>query len=149
MSRAWKDRLINLGLYVSYLLITLFFMSPILWVVSLSFKTIPELFAVPPKLLPAKWMTANYEFIINNTDILMSLKNSAQIAVLTCLLTLLIAIPAAYGLSRFKFRYKQSTLIAILVCQMISPVVIGIPLYKFFVSSGLLNIYLVLIAVYT
>jgi multiple sugar transport system permease protein len=148
MSRVWKERWINLGLYVSYVLITLFFMFPIFWIISMSFKTVPELFAIPPKLLPSKFMTLNYSFVLENTDILQSLKNSAQIVVLTCIFTLLIAIPAAYGLSRFKFRLKQASLMSILVCQMISPVVIGVPLYRLFAQLGLFNNYVCLIAVY-
>lgn len=148
MSSVWKERWINFGLYVSYVLITLFFMFPIFWIISMSFKTVPELFAIPPKLLPSKFMTLNYSFVLENTDILQSLKNSAQIVVLTCIFTLLIAIPAAYGLSRFKFRLKQASLMSILVCQMISPIVIGVPLYRLFVQLGLFNNYVCLIAVY-
>jgi multiple sugar transport system permease protein len=56
---------------------------------------------------------------------------------------------AAYGFSRYTFRYKKPSLMAVLVFQMISPVVISIPLYRLFVELDLLNNYVGLVVVYS
>jgi multiple sugar transport system permease protein len=148
MSKLWKERFVNGGLYLSYTLVILFFVFPILWVLSLSLKSIPELYATPPIWFSPEPKFENYLHVIKSTEIVQQLVNSFEIVLLTIIFTLLIAIPAAYGFSRFKFRYKKASLMTILIFQMISPVVVAIPLYRFFVQLDLLNNYGSLIAVY-
>jgi multiple sugar transport system permease protein len=148
MSKLWKERFVNGGLYLSYTLVILFFVFPILWVLSLSLKSIPELYATPPIWFSPEPKFENYLHVIKSTEIVQQLVNSFEIVLLTIFFTLLIAIPAAYGFSRFKFRYKKASLMTILIFQMISPVVVAIPLYRFFVQLDLLNNYGSLIAVY-
>ena len=148
MNRIWKRRLLTSGLYGSYVLIVLFFLFPIFWVFSLSLKSIPELFATPPIWFSPTPHFENYEHVIQHTNILHSLWNSLKIVSLTVVFALLVAIPAAYGLSRFRFRYKKASLLLILIFQMISPIVVAIPLYRFFVKLDLLNTDWSLILVY-
>jgi len=87
-------------------------------------------------------------YVLTGTPIVRYLLNSALIVALTVLFTLLIATLAAYGFSRFDFRYKRPSLMAVLVFQMISPVVIAIPLYRLFAGLGLLNNYFTVVLVY-
>jgi len=61
---------------------------------------------------------------------------------------LLFVTPAAYAFSRFQFKGKHLTLLGILLFQMISPVVIVIPLYNMMVEFGLMNTHIGLIALY-
>jgi multiple sugar transport system permease protein len=60
----------------------------------------------------------------------------------------LIAVLAAYGFSRYTFRFKRPSLLAVLAFQMISPVVIAIPLYRLFSELNILNNYASLTVVY-
>lgn len=136
------------SLYFIYLLTSIFFLYPIIWVFSLSLKTVPELFALPPKLLPEHFSIENYIHVIMNTQILVNLWNSLYIVILTAIGTLLITLPAAYAFSRISFKFKKSILFGILIFQMISPLVIVIPLYRYFGKLGLLNNHLALILVY-
>jgi multiple sugar transport system permease protein len=148
MSNKNKQLLTKTGLYIAYFIILLFFLFPLFWVISLSLKTQQELFVVPPQLIPEKFAFENYLHVIQNTGVLYYLKNSAIIVFYTVLFALLVAIPAAYSISRFKFKFKNPVLITILMTQMISAVVISIPLYRLFAQLGLLNNYVTLIIVY-
>ncbi|GHV54178.1 ABC transporter permease [Spirochaetia bacterium] len=141
-------KLTKIGLYISYLFIALFFLGPVLWVLSLSFKTVPELFYVPPKLFPETISLYNYSFILVKADIFAYLINSTKIVGGTILGTLLLAIPAAFAFSRLNFKGKHFSQFALLVFQMISPLVIAIPLYKYFSRMGLLNNYWSMTLVY-
>ncbi|TCJ16938.1 carbohydrate ABC transporter permease [Rubrobacter taiwanensis] len=142
--RRWSDA----ALYLAFAFITLFFVFPVFWVFSMSLKSVPELFATPPIWFSTDPQWENYAFVLRNTPITGYLLNSAIIVFFTVLLTLAVAVCAAYGFSRFRFHFKKPSLMAILVFQMISPVVIAIPLYRFFVGLGLLNNYASLITVY-
>ncbi len=149
MGRARGERLTRAGLYLAYAVITLFFLFPIFWVLSTSLKSVPQLFATPPIWFPPEPRFENYAYVFTRTSIVRYLFNSALITLLTVVLTLLVAVPAAYGFSRYTFRYKKPSLMAVLVFQMISPVVISIPLYRLFVELGLLNNYAGLVVVYS
>lgn len=135
-------------IYIFYLLTGLFFIYPVIWLFSLSLKTVPELFALPPKFLPEHFNIENYLFVVQNTGILKNLWNSLYIVAFTAIGTLLISIPAAYAFARINFGFKKCLMFGILIFQMISPLVIVIPLYRYFSKIGLLNNMLVLILVY-
>lgn len=148
MSKSTRDFFKKSGLYISYILIVLFFVFPLLWILSLSFKSSNELFQTPPNPIPEKLRFDNYSHVIQNNDILTYLMNSGKIVLLTVLLVLVIAIPAAFALSRYRFKLKSLVLLAILMTQMISAVVISIPLYRLFAKLNLLNNFFLLVVIY-
>lgn len=76
------------------------------------------------------------------------MKNSLLIVLATVIGTLLLCLPAAYAFSRFDYRGKKATMLAVLFFQMISPLIVVIPLYKYLSRLGLLNNYASLIFVY-
>lgn len=147
-SQARTERMTKAGLYLAYAVIVVFFLFPIFWVLSMSLKTVPQLFATPPVWFPLDPQFENFTYVITNTPIVRYLLNSAFIVLLTVFFTLLIATLAAYGFSRFHFPYKKPALLAVLVFQMVSPVIIAIPMYRLFAGLGLLNSYVTLITVY-
>lgn len=147
-SKARKEKLVNGLLYLSFAAVILFFLFPIFWVLSLSLKSVPELFATPPIWFSTDPQFENYAYVLQNTPIVSYLLNSAVIVFFTVVIALLVATLAAYGFSRYDFRAKRASLMTVLLFQMISPVVIAIPLYRFFVALNLLNEYASLITVY-
>jgi multiple sugar transport system permease protein len=148
-SQARAERTTRVALYAAYAVIIVFFLFPIFWIVSMSLKTVPQLFATPPIWFPiGDPQFRNYSFVFGSTPIARYLLNSAIIVSLTVFFTILVATLAAYGFSRHRFRFKRSSLMAVLVFQMISPVVIAIPLYRFFGDLGLLNTYFTVVLVY-
>ena len=148
MSKSRKEKLTRMGLFLAYVFITLFFLFPIFWVLSTSLKSVPQLFASPPIWLPTDPAFGNYSYVFNNTPTLRYLLNSALLVSLTVFFTVLIAVLAAYGFSRYAFRSKRPSLLAVLAFQMISPVVIAIPLYRLFSELNILNNYASLTVVY-
>lgn len=147
-SQAQAERMTRAVLYLAYAVIVVFFLFPIFWVLSMSLKTVPQLFATPPVWFPLDPQFENFTYVIINTPVVRYLLNSAFIVLLTVFFTLLIATLAAYGFSRFHFPYKKPALLAVLVFQMVSPVIIAIPMYRLFAGLGLLNSYVTLIMVY-
>ena len=148
MKNKTLTRAAKTGLYISYFFIALFFLGPLLWVLSLSFKTLPELFYVPPKLLPETFSLENYRHALWRADILKNLLNSIKIVGGTIIGTLIVSIPAAFAFSRLRFKGRNTFQFAILVFQMISPLIIAIPLYKYFSKIGMLNNYWSMLLVY-
>jgi multiple sugar transport system permease protein len=147
MKRRWSILRILIFYGTAFLLILLF-IGPILWMVSLSFKTRTEIFAYPPRLLPETFSFANYLHVLTNSRIPLYLYNSFMITVFAVVGNLLVTIPAAFAFSRYRFMFKNKFLFLILMFQMISPLIISIPLYRYFVLLGLLNSHPGLILIY-
>jgi multiple sugar transport system permease protein len=136
------------AMYVLYFIIVFFFLSPLLWILSLSFKTVPELFYTPPKIFPETFSFANYKQALWNADIFSYLLNSLGIVAGTIFGAALVIIPAAYAFSRIQFRGSKILQFCVLIFQMISPLIIVIPLYRYFSSLGLLNNWFSLVLIY-
>lgn len=142
-----KRRLSEAGIMLLYLLVILFFIGPVLWIVSIAFRTPADLFGAP-RLLPREPTFDNFVHVLTRTRMPTYIWNSARLVVYSVFGTLAVAIPSAYAFSRFSMRNKNALLLLILLFQMISPVVIGIPLFRYFASLGLLNNYFGLSMVY-
>ena len=62
----------------------------------------------------------------------MFLINSLKLSVAGSVGAMVVAAPAAYAFSRLSFRGNSALLIGVLALQMISPLVVVIPLYRYF-----------------
>lgn len=147
MNKKTKSLLGKALLYLAYLCIAAFFLYPLLWVLSLSFKTVPELFG-NIRFLPNSFHLDNYQYVLWKANIFQYLANSAIIVGFTIIGAVCVSVPTAYTFSRFQFPCKRTIIFSILFFQMISPLIICIPLYKYFSSVNLLNNMPALILVY-
>ena len=79
---------------------------------------------------PEMWMSSGFGS---------ALANSLYVSGLTTLLTVVVAIPAAYALSRYRFRGRTAFRSFLLVSQMLSPIVLVIGLFRLIVGIGLID----------
>jgi multiple sugar transport system permease protein len=101
---------------------------PFIYLALTSFKTPLETIAVPPRLLPSSWTLVNYSNALGRQGVPAALINSVVTAVLSTVISLLLAVPAAYGVTRFRTRLGRIFILAALVTRMVPPVAVGIPL---------------------
>jgi len=127
----------DIATYVAYLLIFLFFAGPLLWLVSLSIRTQTEIFVSDLRIIPHSPTIENYIGVINNPRFPTYLWNGLKLAVIGAFGAMIFAVPAAYALSRFRFGSRKIWLIGLLGFQMISPLVIMVPLYRYMDRIGL------------
>lgn len=138
----------NLLIYLLFVLIVLVWMGPLLWMVSLSLKTKEQVFAYPPRLIPHPVAVWNYLEVLTRSRIPLYLWNSVKITFFSVAGNLVIVIPAVFAFSRFRFPFREQALFGILMFQMISQLIVAIPLYRYFVRLGMLNSHFGLIVVY-
>ena len=139
MNTITRRRVDRIVLWIIYIAVMLFFIFPLLWTLSLSLKSVPELFEVPPSLLPDRPMFENYTFVLTQCQFMRGIWNSLIIAMGTIAGTLAVSIPAAYCFSRIPFRGSRFLQFVVLMFQMISPLIAVIPLYRYFNRLNLLN----------
>jgi multiple sugar transport system permease protein len=124
------------------------FLLPQVWLGALSLKSKAGIFEYPPRLLSADASLANYGFVLTRTQVPWYLWNSGRVAALATILTLGLGIPAAYVLSRERFRRREALLTSLLAVQMVSPVVLLVPIYGLVAALHLLDRHGGLVLVY-
>src|SRR5690606_37526658 len=96
------------------------YIVPVYWMVATSLKRPGDVFADPPDIVPSPVSFGAYaEAVFANTHVLRGLANSTVVGAGTTLLTLALALPAAYGTARFRLRFVSAFLLLFLVVQMI------------------------------
>lgn len=101
---------------------------PFAYLLLTSFKTPFATLAVPPTVLPPVWTTENYSAALERTGVVPSVINSLSTATISTVVTLVLAVPAAYGITRFRTRFGRFFIMAALVTRMVPPVAVGVPL---------------------
>ncbi len=121
--------------------IVLSVLVPIMLVLKISLAQTSELNRFPPTLLPQTLTFSHYQAIFNDPLFLGALKNSLIIAGATTLITLAVGAPAAYALSRLRFRFRTTVMAGILAISFFPMVAIIAPLFVEFRKLGLIDTY--------
>jgi len=121
---------------------------PFWWMVLSSFKTLRELYTVPPIWWPDAPTWDNYRNVIFESNIPRYFLNSVVISVGSTGLALILAIFASYGFARFEFRGKPFLQAFVLIGQLLPTAAIIVPLFITLRVLGLVNTYWGLILVY-
>ena len=124
------------------------FLLPQLWLFSLSLKSKAAVYEYPPRWLPEGGSLANYAFALTRTQVPWYLWNSAVVALAAAAATMAAAIPAAYVLSRERFAWRRPLMVALLGVQMVSPVILLVPIYDVVERLGLIDTRAGLVLVY-
>lgn len=128
---------------------------PFYYMILLSVRTIQRLLLTPGELVPSvsELNFATYRNVLSPVDsggqgFLILLRNSGFISILTVVLTLLIAIPGAYAVSRLRFAGRKSAQLLFLAVYLFPSIVLAIPLFVLFTRIGLRGSLLGLVLVY-
>jgi len=145
--KKWGARGLHFGIVA---LFTIFAAFPFYWMLVTTFKRTsdlmnttnnPFLFNQPPTL-------EHLRFLFSDTDYGRWLWNSALVGVLVVIITLLLAIPAAYSLARLTGRLGEQLGIGIFLTYLVPPTILFIPLSRVISNLGLQDSLWSLVLVY-
>ena len=121
---------------------------PFLVTVSVSLKDKTEVFA-DPSLIPASPHLDAYGDVLSSDSFTTSAWNSVYVGIGTTILTILLAVPAAYAFARFRFRGRHLLLLFTLLPRLVPSIGMMIPIYRLAVATNMLDKRITLIIVYT
>lgn len=147
--KKWKSLLI----YGSALLITLFAVSPFIWMIFTSLKPQSEIYSNPVTYFPHELNLSGYKGMLNpnadsSSNFLQWFYNTTIVSLLTTVFSLVISALGGYSMSRFHFRGRMSIGYIILVSQMLPGSLLIIPLYTIMKDYHLLNSHFGLVIAY-
>lgn len=123
-------------------LIAALMLFPILWIVLNSFKPEAEIFAQPITLLPKTFTLESYTKHLGANDVFGCFKNTLIVSLGALALGLVLGVPSAYGLARYRMRTAKLVMLLFLISQMMPASLTLTPLYLIYVKLNLLNNYL-------
>lgn len=133
-----KKFLIILSIII--LIIELF---PIAIIIMNSFKRDIDIWSANP--FSFKPTLDSYKKIFQRNDVLLGIRNSLIVSILSTSFSLIVGSMASYAIARFKFRYSKALSYSFLISRMIPQISLSIPLFMMFRSLGLTDTLIALI----
>lgn len=124
-------------LWIALVAIVVLYGFPFIYLLLTSFKTPLETIAVPAKVLPSVWTLNNYVSALSRDGVISSFVNSLMTAVLSTLISLVLAVPAAYAITRYRTKLGRVFILAALVTRMVPAIVVGVPMINIFHTLGI------------
>jgi multiple sugar transport system permease protein len=121
---------------------------PLIWMLSLSFKS-PETFrSGTPSFFPDNWTWDNYSTVFEDELFTSALRNSFGIAIIATFLSVVVAMFAAYAIARLEFRGKRLLLSMALAIAMFPQAALVGPLFNMWRGLGIYDTWIGLIIPY-
>jgi len=120
---------------------------PIWYMIITSFKPQTMIFELPPRLWPQTWTLKNYMEALGKDNFGLYFMNSAKVALISTLLTVLVSSMLAFAFARLHFRGKETLFYIFLLGMMVPPVMLIIPQFivakwlNLFNHTGLILVY--------
>lgn len=133
--------------------LVLFSILPLVWMVITSLKTGFAAMQYPPQWWPSEPTLENYRRLLDprgeiGQDFLRYFWNSLVVSTLTTVLAVVVAVPAAYAFSRFRFPGRTFLFFSVLLRNMFPAVIFLVPLFILMRWLGLVNTHGSLILTY-
>jgi glycerol transport system permease protein len=116
----------------------LFLMLPIYWLLNMSFKTTNEILG-GFSLFPRNFTIASYVEILTNPVWYNGYLSSITYVVINTVISVAVALPAAYAFSRYRFLGDKHLFFWLLTNRMAPPAVFALPFYQLYSAIGLFD----------
>lgn len=131
----------NVFLCIAAVLLLCVLLFPVFWIVVTSLKTEQEIFQIPPTIIPEQLNLKSYAAQVETGDFNMfrSFGNSFLISVGAMLIAVVLAVPASYGIAKYRFKGRGFILLSFLVTQMLPVAVLLTPMFMLFKGMHVYN----------
>ena len=116
----------------------IFLLIPIYWLIIMSFKTNSEILS-SFTLFPSNFTLANYRTILEDPSWYMGYVNSFIYVSMNTVISLSVALPAAYAFSRYRFYGDNHLFFWLLTNRMAPPAVFALPFFQLYSSISLFD----------
>jgi multiple sugar transport system permease protein len=146
----------TLGRVITIAVILLWSLFPIYWALNTSLSTLSGADSAPAHYFPSPLVAASYRQVFGiggagngvSAQLGRSLLNSVIESGAAMILTIVIAVFAAYAFARLQFRFKRTIFVSVLATLLLPAYATLIPLYRIMADLGLVNTYLAVVLVY-
>jgi len=136
---------LHAALHVAFVLMSILYLIPLLWMISTSLKLTGRELSYPPELIPDPIAWENYRIAFEMVPLALYYRNSVFISVVATALGVLTASLAGYGFAHLRFDGRDKLFALCLTSLMLPGIVTLIPEFLLFKEIGWVNTFLPLI----
>lgn len=133
------SRITRIAFPIGVVIFVILSVFPLYWMFVQAMQPASVRYSFPPSLIPQNPSLEAFGAAFAGRDVLLWMGNTILVSAASALLVLLVGAWGAYAISRFQTRGMTIASFLILATQMIPPVVLMLPLYKAFISAGLVG----------
>lgn len=149
MKKKIKNLSGDIVLNIFFIVVCFIALIPILYAFSVSLNAQNNLLSSDFSFIPQEFTLKNYKAVLLEEPVLLWLKNSAILSISTLVISLGVAIPAAYAFSRYRFPGKKGILYILLLLNAFPTILSMFAIYRLLSPVGLADTKIGLIIVYT
>jgi sn-glycerol 3-phosphate transport system permease protein len=112
---------------------------PYAWMVSTSFRTLPEIVAAPGAFLPRRLDLGAYREVLSAMPVARSMSITAVMAASIAAAQVGLALPAGYALAKLDFVGRRASFALVLACLLVPAPATFVPVFLFFAKAHLVN----------
>ncbi|BHH85567.1 carbohydrate ABC transporter permease [Desulforhopalus sp. 52FAK] len=120
---------------IPFIMYLMFLVLPLIPAVVLSFQATLD----HPEAMQGQWTIINFKHVLQSAQLMGSIGSSVSYVTLNIIFSIAVALPAAYGFSRYRFFGDTYLFFAFIACRITPPVVLVLPVFELFSSLRLIN----------
>jgi multiple sugar transport system permease protein len=143
--RVWSSRAGRIAPMVLLVVLAAMYLTPFVWMISTSFKTLPQSRASPPVIIPDPITLKPFTDALTKMNYALAFRNTLIYAVPAVIGTVVSCSLVAYGFALIQWRGRNIVFLVVLATMMLPSQVTLIPLYVIYAKLGWVNTYLPLL----
>ena len=143
--RVWSSRVGRIAPMVVLVVLAAMYLTPFVWMISTSFKTLPQSLASPPVIIPDPITLKPFTDALTKMNYALAFRNTLIYAVPAVIGTVVSCSLVAYGFALVQWRGRNLVFLVVLATMMLPSQVTLIPLYVIYAKLGWINTYLPLL----
>jgi multiple sugar transport system permease protein len=143
--RVWSSRAGRIAPMVLLVVLAAMYLTPFVWMISTSFKTLPQSLASPPVIIPDPITLKPFTDALTKMNYALAFRNTLIYAVPAVIGTVVSCSLVAYGFALIQWRGRNIVFLVVLATMMLPSQVTLIPLYVIYAKLGWINTYLPLL----
>lgn len=143
--RLWSARVSRVAPMVLLVVLAALYLTPFIWMISTSFKTLPQSLASPPVIVPNPITIKPFTDALTKMNYALAFRNTLIYAVPAVIGTVVSCSLVAYGFALIQWRGRNLVFLVVLATMMLPSQVTLIPLYVIYAKLGWINTYLPLL----
>lgn len=147
MNKKRDESISQMSAYIFTIVMVVISMVPFVYVILTALKTADQIYD-PSEIIPSHITLENFQKVIFESNFIRYFVNSIFITAVTTIICMVLAVMAAYGLSRYKIIGAGKIKMSILMTRMFPGILLCIPFYVIMKNMNLIDSYVGLIMMY-
>jgi ABC-type glycerol-3-phosphate transport system permease component len=136
-ARMTRKKAVKYTLNTVAVVLAVVWLFPIYWMFLVAITPLGQVYSIHPQLLPTDITWSAFSMVLHDPAFWQAFRNSLIVTGSTVVVATLIGFLAATAIARFKFKFRNSAIVLIMVVQMVPLIALIAPLFYIYTKIGL------------